>query len=120
MFRGITVNQYLEDLNSLSIPVYMQKSCDVVARSTNFPVNTLVDIFGRYFTSSHSWMLAFAIYLGFKIIGIFGVNMDEPSHIDKRPCMEHYIGIAKGKGIEVIIPDNSPLCKDNTLYAYES
>jgi len=61
-----------------------------------------------------------AIKRGYSTIGMFGVDMDDPEHIDKRQCFEYFLGIARGKGIEIIIPPSCPLLKSHTLYGIES
>lgn len=64
-----------------------------------------------YLTSSSACMVAQAIMDGFKEINVYGVDMavDDHEYFWQRPCMEAWIGFAKGLGIKVNIPDESPL-----------
>lgn len=65
-----------------------------------------------YFNSSIAYAMALAIHEGAEEIAIYGVDMkadDEYGY--QKPNMEYLIGLARGKGIKVTIPDQSPLCK---------
>lgn len=92
-----------------------------------YPLEQILAAFPRrYFTNTISWGLAFAIWqhmLGEPIetIGIWGVDMaagGEYAH--QRPSCEYFVGWAEGQGIEVIIPDESDLCKAALLYGFEA
>lgn len=120
MWRGLAIEQYLMDLQSLNIPVFMQEECQLISNATPYPKNRIISEFGRYFTSTHAWMLALAISIGFDTIGIYGVDMSDPDHIDKRPCFEYLLGMARGGGIEVIVAESSPMIKCDKLYGFES
>ncbi len=66
---------------------------------------------GDYFTSSAAVMIAQAIMDGAKEIGIWGVDMavDDHEYYKQRPCMEAWIGYARGRGINVSVADSSPV-----------
>lgn len=84
------------------------------------PVQELRNAFGNYFTSSIAWMLAMAIYEKPDMIGLFGVDMigdGEYSH--QRACCEYFLGMARGMGIKVVIPDESPLLRADRMYGIE-
>lgn len=119
IWRGLAIEQYLMNLQSLDITVYMQEECQIISNATPYPKDRIISQFGRYFTSTHAWMLALAISIGFDTIGLYGVDMTDPEHIDKRPCFEYLIGLAKGFGIEVVIAESSPLLKCDKLYGFE-
>lgn len=125
-FRGQRVDQYLSSLNAMNIPVYMQRPLPIIPNAVGFPVQQILQIFGNYFTNTISWQLALAIMEGFKTIGIYGVDMavssplrhqNEYSH--QRPSCEYFVGLARGRGVEVIIPPTSDLLKTNFLYCYQ-
>lgn len=125
-FRGQSVEQYLESLNNLKIPVYMQQQWPIIPNAAIYPAKEIFSKFGNYFTNTISYMIALAIMEGFKTIGIWGVDMavssvvrsqDEYSH--QRPSCEYFIGLARGLGIEVIIPDQCDLLKTRFLYCYQ-
>lgn len=69
------------------------------------------DLIGENFSSSPAVMMAQAIMDGAEEISIYGVDMalDEHEYFMQRPCMEQWIGYAKGRGIKVFIHPDSPL-----------
>lgn len=125
-FRGQPVEKYLASLNALNVPVYMQAPWAIVPNAVEFPFQAIIQEFGNYFTNTISWMIAMAMREGFTTIGIFGVDMavssalrhqNEYSH--QRPSCEYFIGLARGKGIEVILPDTCDLLKTRFMYALQ-
>ncbi len=88
--------------------------------SIAYPVEEITQKYGRYFTSSASWMLALAIEFGAEHIGLWGVNMAHDTEFQQqRPSCEFLVGIAVGKGIAVTIPAQSDLLKTSYLYGFE-
>ena len=103
-----------------SIPIYMAEPADWCPMAQPFPTEALTKEFGRYFTNSISWMIALAIYEGVEVIGLWGVDMAHGTeYAAQRPSCEYMIGVARGRGIEVIIPDQSDLLKCAELYGLE-
>ena len=98
--------QYIDRLKSVDVPLYMQeKYFDNVTQYPFDGVNT------DYFNSSIAYMLALAM-TETDSIGIFGVDMKaEDEYFYQRPNLEYLIGLADGMGIDVYIPDESPLIK---------
>jgi hypothetical protein len=126
-FRGQLIQPYLESLNALNIPVYMQRPWNICPHAVPYPLAAILKEFPRkYFTNTISWMIALAILEGFKEIGIYGVDMavssplraqNEYSH--QRPSCEYFIGLAEGRGIKVHLPDECDLLKSRFLYAID-
>ena len=93
---------------------------DELVNSQAYPIDEMRKRFGSYFTSSISYMLALAIARRAKWIGIYGVDMACGSeYYYQRACCEFLIGIARGSGIEVEIPDESFLLRSRWLYGYD-
>ena len=113
------VRWYLEELDALKIPVYMQKKWSIVKQSEVFPFAEIRKTYGDYFGCSFTWMLAQAISEGVKDIRLFGMNFGSQEYFYQRPSLEYMIGIARGKGITVTIDENSRLLKEPYLYALE-
>lgn len=87
-------------------------------RVSVFPFEEAKSLFGStYLTSSSAYMLALAMLLGFEHIEIYGVDMavDDHEYFRQRPCMEAWIGFAKGRGINVVIPAQSPVLKSDYI-----
>ena len=89
-------------------------------RCTQYPLDDMIEKFGRYFTNTISYMIAYAIDAGATDIMLAGVDMaaeDEYKH-QRRNC-EYYLGVARGRGISVTIPLTSDLLKCRKLYAFD-
>jgi hypothetical protein len=107
-------------LNEHDFPVYMAKKKDEYKNSVAYPKDEIVAEFGSYFNSSVSWMIALAIYEGFKEIYVYGVNMaSDEEYRNQRSSCEYFLGIATGRGIKVVIPSGSDLLKTGRLYGFE-
>lgn len=77
-----------------------------------FPFDKSRELFGStYLTSSPAYMMSMAILEGATHIGVYGVDMavDDNEYFWQRPCMEAWIGFAKGKGIDVRVHETSPV-----------
>lgn len=99
---------------------YLQEAHLELKNSSAFPLERITKRFGRYFTSSMSYMVAFAIDAGASEIQVFGVDMITGSeYVRQRPCFEFMVGVARGVGIKVHIADGSPVLKCQWLYGYE-
>ena len=101
-------------------PIYMQHHNPEIPTSIAYPADYITQKYTRYFTNSISWEIVTAIEEGFEEIHIFGVDMaqdDEYAH--QRPSCEYFIGLARGMGIKVNIPDKSDLLKTLWLYPFE-
>lgn len=87
---------------------------------TSYPIGEMIEKFGRYFTNTISYMIAYAIEAGATDIMLTGVDMaaiDE--YGSQRPSCEYLLGIAKGRGINVEIPLVSDLLKCRVMYAFD-
>lgn len=103
---------YFNRLNNCWVPLYMQSSYKEVPNAKRYPFANVAKVTGEYWNSSIAYAMAMAIYEGADEIGIYGVDMagdDEYGY--QKPNMEYLVGLARGKGIKVTIPDASPLCK---------
>lgn len=89
-----------------------------VPNSKRYPFEEMLDKYGPYFfTSSIAYMLALAIEMKPKAIGLWGVDMAAHSEYSfQRPGCQHFIGMAIRAGIEVIIPPESDLMQPSTIY----
>lgn len=119
---GKPVPGYLEWLKTCKTPVYMQRKMKDVPASVRFPRERLLAEFPRYFTSHAAWMIALALTEGVTHLGFYGIHyaLDE-EHKKQRAGCEFWMGIAVGKGVQIVNPPGSPLLREPTwLYGYES
>jgi len=81
-----------------------------------YPFDKVIPLTGDYFISSISYMLALAIAEmsgdADDTIGLWGVDCDgEGEWAYQRANNEYFIGLAKGKGIKIVIPKGSSLLR---------
>jgi hypothetical protein len=83
-----------------------------------YPFSRVVPVTGDYFQSSIAYVLALAITemvqfpYEHREIGIYGVDVSSDEEwAYQRACIEYLIGLAKGHGIHVRIPESSSLLK---------
>lgn len=93
-----------------------------------YPIEEIVEYFkcednksGRYFPNSIAFMIAYAIYLGYERIELYGIDhggMTE--YVMAKAAVEGWLDRAIGMGIEVFVPSMSALfkIKNNYLYGY--
>ena len=88
-----------------------------------FPYEESKKLIGsEYLTSSPAMMVCYAMLNGYQHIELFGVdlNIDDHEYFWQRPCMEFWIGFARGKGHTVILPDVSPVCRADYVEGRDS
>lgn len=74
------------------------------------PTEDLIDEFGLVFTSSFSWMTAYALQLGVTEIAYYGINMIHDSELgSQRDGLLFLLGYAKAKGVRIETPQRSYL-----------
>lgn len=116
-------DEHLEYLASQTRPVYVQPQYeDAFPAAVGYPLEEVFEEFpSRYFTNHISWMIALAIYQDVDEIGIYGVDMalQGGEYEYQRPSVEYFIGIARGRGIPVEVPDSCDLLKTTRLYGVD-
>jgi len=111
---------HLKWLQTAKIPIMMQQHFDDIPNSIPFPRKVLEEKYGAYYTNTISWEIALAMHIGVEAIHIYGVNMaTDIEYQSQRPSCEYYIGLARGKGIEVYVPPESDLLKCFYQYGFE-
>lgn len=112
--------KYMDFLTQCGDKLMLNKKYDEFPKAKVFPYDELIENNRRYFSNTVAWLTAYAIEQNPDTIGIWGVNMATDSeYMHQRPCCEYYLGIAEGKGIEVIMPESSEILKYNRLYGIE-
>lgn len=110
---------YIKFLSELKIPVYMQdqRYCQ---NAISLPKEELVKDFGPYyFTSSFSWMMAFAMHQGASEIALYGIDMaSREEYILQRPGAYHFFNEARKRGIKIFAPYESDIMQPPGLYGY--
>jgi len=135
-FHGVRDPAHMAWMKACQRPVWMWIPHPDIPKSVTFPIHEVLGMrhpeTGKllcpegYFNNTISWMIAHAIYQGYKTIGIYGVDMaldgvhgqSEYSH--QRPSVEFWIGVARGLGIEVVMPQESEILKTGFLYGWDN
>ena len=129
-FRGQPILDYMKGLDAIKCTVYMQKHWpELIPMSIPYPLAEIVQFFSekgfstdvcRYLTNSITYEIVLAIYLGFKSIHVYGVDMQMGTeYAQQRPSCEFWLGVAAGMGIDVYIPPQADLLKTRFLYGFE-
>ncbi len=126
MFHGQDT-EHLEFLKNFGGPVYLRPQ-DIgkfdIPNAVPFPWEQLVSQFGRYFNNTISWLIAYAIVHNPSKLGVYGVDMAQDALLNaeysqQRPSCEYFLGLARGVGIEIMLPTGSDLLKATHLYGFE-
>lgn len=112
-----TVAQYMNRLDQLDIPVYMQREWKQIRKSRIFPFDQIQAKWGNYFGCSFTWMVAHALLEGVSEIGFFGVKLDGNEYYYQRPSLERMIGYAEGVGVKITVDETSDMLKAGYVYA---
>lgn len=93
---------------------------DYVPHAETFPKDALIEEFSPYFfTSSFAWMIAYAMQSGAAKIGLYGIDMSTlDEYRRQRPQFQHFIWLAKQRGIKVSAPIESDILQPPPLYGY--
>ncbi len=109
---------HLISLNEKNVPIFMHDKHPEVERSLRFPIEDIAKNFGPWFQSSISYLIAFAIMLGYKKLSLYGIDMESNHYYrNQKPNVMYYIGLATGAGMRVYIPEEAELMKPE-LYSY--
>lgn len=116
-----------ENINKLNVPFYTAGRYPDFKSNIPYPAEEIVEYFGvAYFLNVIAWVLAYAIYCEPKRISLYGVDMRSDAGVEydvgERSCVEFWIGMALGRGIEVSIPEEAFLLKSvmrGNFYGYK-
>lgn len=110
---------YIEFLKKLTIPVYMQDN-SLVPTALSYPMRQMQAEFGPYFfTSSFTWMMAFAIMNGAKEVALYGIDMaSRDEYVQQRAGGQYFIVEGARRGVKVWAPYESDIMQPPGLYGY--
>lgn len=103
--------EYVESLRRMEVPIYMQDVQPDIPMSRRFPLEEAVALGGDYFNSSIAYMLALAALEGCDV-ELYGIdNHTRDEWWFERPCNEYWIGLMRGRGLDVWIHPASSLTR---------
>lgn len=113
-------------------PVYLHEPRPEVPNGVAFPLDVIAADLGEcvykiaddharrdtrrepYLTSSIGYMFALAIHERFDEIAVFGIDLNtQGEYAWQKPNAEFLLGLAAGRGLNIVIPDNCALLKGN-------
>ena len=88
-----------------------------------FPLDKLRERFGErdFYTCTMAYQMAYALMQGYKTIGLWGMELWQGSSRERTVelrCLEYWLGMAKGMGVEVVLPAYSCLIQHPHCYGY--
>jgi len=114
---------YFAWLKRNHIPIYMQERFPEAPASIRYPFETMITEFPRgYMTNQSAYMIALALMSGATHIAVYGCHYQAKSEYwAQRGSMEYWLGVAEGRGVQVLIPPQCDLLnRPSLLYGYES
>ena len=110
--------EYVRFMELFEGPVFMLQAVPTVRNCVLYPFESMIKKYGPYhFTSTMAWMLAFAIEQKPKAIGLWGVDVSaNEEYARQRPGVQHFLGLAKQLGIDIVIPAESDVLQPCTMY----
>jgi len=93
-----------------------------IPNSVRFPIERVTEGAGnpKYLTSTIAFMIALALEEGFTTIALYGIDLIVGTEwFYQKACAEFWLGTCHGRGVEVIVPQESALCKSAWIYGYE-
>ena len=103
---------HVDWLTQCGVPVYMQAIDERISTSVVYPLGTITEAMGvpnidgikfPYLTSTMAYMLALALHEGVGEIRLAGIEMAlGTEYVHQKPCLEFYLGMAIGKGVNVV------------------
>jgi len=79
-------------------------------RTTMYPFEKIRKKFGTdYFSDTICYMIAYALYLDYNEIRMYGADLSE-EYREEKGGVEYWVGYARGRGVRVWIAPGSTLC----------
>jgi len=101
------------NLKNSKTPIITSYAYDDYPSSVAYPIKEVCDHFqDDYLTTSVAYMVAYAIYINVRELYLFGCDYWYPGSKAVEPgmeCVTYYLGIARERGINFRIPQNSTL-----------
>ena len=113
----------VERVTELGIPLISVREYQGIPTSVRYPIEEIIETFGTtYFTNSISYMLAYALWCGFREIYIYGCKMEQQEEILRdKSNLEFWLGIARGMGVKVVLDGEANLLetRNHVLYGFD-
>jgi hypothetical protein len=115
-------------LRACPVPVLMVERHDDIPHSVRYPIEAVSSwaaplgpraVWYRP-QSSMALMLLWGLATGFEEIGIWGVDCAGTREYEaQRPNLEYWLGVARGRGVQITLAEGSALCATTALYGFD-
>ena len=114
--------QELQDMEACPVPLYTLEATGA-PHWVPYPLEEVRGKFGDrdFFACTFSYQIALALCRGYTTIGLFGVELMGGSpreRVHELVSVTYWLGLARGMGVEVFLPDYSRLLWHPLLYGY--
>lgn len=110
-------------LKKQTTPIWMQETYPDIPASMRFPLERIRTEWPQTpIASQTGYLIALALMQGVTHLGFWGTHYaHESEYRAQRANTERWIGIAEGRGVVIVSPQDNPLCHEpRELYAYET
>jgi hypothetical protein len=108
-----------EDLNKAGCVVYMKDHTDDVYKSVAFPIQDLIDVFGKHFNGTVPMILAFAALEGYEDISLYGIDFSSDDEFSRRNQFYWLMGYLSAIGVKITICPGGYMNDTCATYMYE-
>lgn len=92
---------HLTRIDMLGCPVMMRDEVPEVKLSERFPIERVLSYLGTDFLrGSPAYMLAYAMFMNYTHIRVFGIDQMDEGHKYQRESWAHMVGLGVGRGIQ--------------------
>lgn len=120
--------EYKDWLKHVTFPVYMHRVHPDIPSSVQFPREAIAQeypvliekgdlIIKDFYAETTAYMLALALYFGYQIIELYGIDLNKRQYLPHRDSIFLWLGYLQANRVRVIIPEESPLM-DEALYPF--
>ncbi len=117
--------QSREDLawiRTCPVPLYTLGDHPELPLAVRFPLGFVEDLGRDLFSCTFCYQIALAVAEGFKVIGLYGVDLDLGDYRERtleRACVLWWLGFAEGRGVSIVLPKESRLLNHPKRYGYD-
>ena len=104
-----------------TVPIMMQEEYEGIYNSVKYPLDEIVERYKRrYFLCTFNYQIAYAMYIGYKELHMYGVNMSMNDDLIQRWSVEYWLGRAEQSGMKIVIPESCDVLNSPKIYGYEA
>ena len=109
---------YIDRLVALGGRLWLRQRHGGLPYANVMPIDAIVALARAYLCSSPAYLIGHAILARPRVLAVVGIDYEAPREMMllQRGSVEWLCGVAVGMGIDLVVPDTSPLLKGGELY----